>query len=66
MNNMAGVSAVASSRKKTTVEAHARDKAVRAPNRSANLPKKTDPTVTFFYTVFLLLANSKEQCPSKK
>lgn len=51
MNNMAGVSAMASSRKKTTVEAHARDKAVRAPNRSANLPKNRPYSHIFLHCV---------------
>lgn len=37
-NSMAGWSAMANSRKKTTVEEQARDKATRAPKRSANLP----------------------------
>ena len=41
MNSMAGWSAMASSRKKTTVAEQARDKAARAPNRSPNLQKTT-------------------------
>lgn len=38
MNSMMGFSAMASSRKKTTVDAQATVKAIRAPKRSPNLP----------------------------
>lgn len=41
MNSKAGQSAMASSRKNTTVAEHASDKATRAPKRSANLPTTT-------------------------
>lgn len=48
MNSMAGWSAMANSRKKTTVEEHDRDKAIRAPKRSANLPTRQKPKTTGF------------------
>lgn len=47
-NSMAGWSAMASSRKKTTVAEHARDKAARAPKISPNLPTKQNPETKVF------------------
>lgn len=50
MKSMAGLSAIASSKKKTTVAEHAKDKATRAPKRSANLPNKHKQEIKCFFS----------------